>query len=98
MASQARSITARRSRYWSGVQTQHVFQPSAYSTAVRMSRSPLPPTNSGGRGTWHAGGSTTAWWRGGTAVERERRAAEEAADDVERLAQPRDAAHPRSAS
>src|SRR5262245_65451082 len=91
MASQARSTTSRRSRYWSGVQTQHVFQPSEYSTAVRMTRSPLPPTNNGGRGTWQAGGSTTAGWerwyvaargggsRPGGAAGRSRDAAERAA-------------------
>ena len=46
------SSTASRSRYASGVHAQHVFHPSACAATSRSNRSPLPPTNTRGRGCW----------------------------------------------
>ena len=43
------------SRYASGVHAQHVFHPSACSATSRSSRSPLPPTNTRGRGCLQRG-------------------------------------------
>ena len=42
------------------VHVQHVFQPSACSATSRSNRSPLPPTNTRGRGCCSAGGRFTA--------------------------------------
>ena len=56
-----RSSTSRRSRYCvGGPRPSTCSSRRRSSTAVRSTRSPLPPTNTGGRGTCSAGGSTTA--------------------------------------
>ena len=79
--SHARSSTSSRSRYASGVHTQHVFHPSASSATSASSRSPLPPTMIGGVGCWTRGaaGSRASYAPVVAAVERARTAAEQAA-------------------